>query len=288
MAADSLGSARHASPLRAFLLSLICPGLGQIWCGRISAALAVVFLRVAALAVPAACVYGSNARVIPCVAGGLAVFIGAHILSCADSWRYGSAEGRLTAARWLFLFAAAGYALSFVSLFLFFSLFPVKKLNDTMLYPSFFKGEYILCSALASGNLKPGELVLYRLNGSVVSGRIASIEEGDCVELAGGVMSINGDMMEQAPASEVSLSGNEHFYREKGPDGWYTIYRYPASKKDPERVKITAEKGTVIIVPDNRIEGKASAVSLSSIGCRIESVIPLSWGRALPGIGGGR
>lgn len=180
------------------------------------------------------------------------------------------------------VFACVSVLLSVVPAAAFSQLFPVKKLNDSLLYPSFFKGDYVLCSARAASAVLPGDLVLYSSDGTMRPGRVAAVNEGDTVELVGGRISLNGDLLELAPADESQQIGSGFLFREKGPAGWYGICRDPSAKGAGGEGRIVVEKGMFAIVPDNRVEGPAKLVPASSAVYRIDSGVSLSWSRSLP------
>ena len=276
-------AARRQSALRALLLSALCPGLGQVWCGRFSAALSVIFIRAFSLVIPAACVYSSRSGAVLPVVGGAAVFFGVHALSCIDSWRYAKKIlARAASVRAMAFFAFVSVVLSILPAAAFLQLFPVNKLNDSLLFPALYKGDFVLCSARAASAILPGDLVFYSSDGTIRSGRIAAVNEGDTVELVGGRISLNGDLLELAPAAETQQIGNGFLFREKGSAGWYGICRDPAAKSTEGEGRIVVEKGFFAIVPDNRIEGAAKLVPSASVVCRIETAVALSWPRSVP------
>lgn len=283
MDAEVFSSQRAAGARRrALLLSLICPGAGQVYCGRYSAAAVVFLLRIVVPLLPALVVFSSRINACVPAVSSVLVFSGIHILSCADAWRHGGdASGKRRHSSVITGLCFSGLAASVLSCVIFFQLFPVKKLNDALMYPTYFRGEYLLCSARSAASYLPGDEVLYLKDGKLVSGRIAAMEEGDIVDLVSGRVSVNTDSFEQAAAGETEKPGNEHFYREKGKGGWYTVYRYP-KKAGETAVSLTVEKNFAVIVPDNRIDGAPASVPLSSICYRIDAVLPLSGERVLP------
>jgi TM2 domain-containing membrane protein YozV len=262
---------------RSLLFSLICPGLGQIYQGNLPAALVVLFLRIAIPIIPAVCFYDTHAgSFIPsCIA--IAVFFLVHVISCVDVYisKVFHPDSGVVA---LFSFFMASWIFTVISCSVFLQLFPVKKIPDTFLYPSFFKGAIVSCSVRSSSIYESGDIVLFRQNGILTSGRIIAVDEADHVDCINGQLSVNGDQLEEAPAGEVEKPGNEHFFREKGLKGWYFIYRFSDAKNEPISFHLRTEKGMVLIVPDNRIDGVPRAVNRTDICYRIESITPLSGG----------
>ena len=273
-----------ASRIRALLLSLICPGAGQIYCGKYSEAASVFLLRIIVPLLPALVVFPSRINACTPAVAAVVVFSGIHVLSCVDAWKNGAnVHGRRHNTFLLRGLCLMGLFASVFSCVIFFQLFPVKKLTDTRMYPTYFRGEYLFCSARASAAFCPGDEVLYKNDGKLVSGRIAAMEEGDTVDLVDGRVSVNTDRFEQTAAGETEKPGNEHFYREKGGCGWYTVYRYP-KKHSTTSVSLTVEKNSAVVVPDNRIDGSPVCVPLSEIWYRIDAVLPVTGERILPSI----
>ncbi|MGL4368080.1 MAG: hypothetical protein ACRCUT_00175 [Spirochaetota bacterium] len=272
-AESAQGYIPEGEPFLPVFLSLVCPGLGQLYNGDFSRGWAVFFLRILIPLFPAAYLFDSRHEAVPVLASGAALFLAVHVYSCIDAWRHAKVKCSAHCAP-MAAFFAAGMVSFAAAAGIAAALFPVILLTDSGLSPSYSPGHYLLCSVRSRVSYVPGDAVFYRKSGSVYAGRILSLTEGDIIGFAGGRITLSGDILEQEAPPSSDDPADETLFIEKAPWGKYPVLRSPGADAVNAGTSVVSADAAAVCA-DNRIEGGVEIVSMSDIEAKIEAEIPL-------------
>ncbi|MBP7583710.1 MAG: hypothetical protein KBA61_06730 [Spirochaetes bacterium] len=281
------------SATAALLASLAAPGLGQMYCGRLSrGTVFAASLVLSALLVPMGLVLREGepslhrallpaaAYIIILLACHADVFLSARGKPDRTLKRYNSAWGYA-------LFALPVFSLLAGALFFSLSFYSLIAVPGDSMAPSFQPGEIALLGFPPGAGWKPGDAVVFRERGTMTFGRIIAVAD-DRVERAKGRMAVNGVPLSLGIYNDPELArfgtadAESVFYEVNGNRRYPVIQPPEKSDRDWKDIPAaTVPKGSVMIAFDNRASLREPVTAeMSSITGRLEGVIwPATWRR---------
>lgn len=277
----------------ALLASLPVPGLGQMYCGRLSrGTVFATSLVLSALLAPLGLVLRDDQpslyRALLPAAAYIIILLSCHadaVLSARGKSdralkKYNSAWGYA-------LFALAALPLHAGSLIFALSFYSLAPIPGDSMAPSFQAGEIALVGMPPAGAWKPGDAVAFRDRGAPAYGRIIAVAN-DRVERVKGRMAVNGVPLSLGIYSDRELArygtaDTENVFYEVCGNRRYPVIQPPerTGQDDKDTAATTVPKGSVIIAFDNRSSPREPVTAEnSSISGRLEGVIwPAAWRR---------
>jgi len=267
-------------PFIAFLLSLVCTGLGQVYNGDMAKGIAFGLLRsIPLLLVPVVTLRQKPASCITVFAVLLLISVAITLLSSGEAML--QARGKREIPQKAFnsytgygLFALINTALIAVSVALLISFFSIGKALDKGSGPAIAYGDYLLVLRGPFVQYVRGDLVLFD-RASI--GRIIAIE-GDRVQYSDNIFHINGRALMLGFIHDAAI-------RSFSPDQEDIISESNGGKRYPIRFKKSAavvldnigpviKKDQLLIASDSRLEKNFSRmVPASSVRGRVEGVL---------------
>lgn len=252
---------------KALLLSLITPGLGQLYNGDVSKGIS--FFLIFGFSIPVfswLALHGPNFSLWLLIVAGALSALGVYVLSCMDAFKRANVIGES--------YRPGPYNKSYVCVSaLFFGYFFV--LNQLVMYTrtNLVELHYVPSASMSPG-LERGDFVFTDKNvnspGSkrkIKRGDIATFVypndrtaiyvkrviglPGDIIEIADGDVKVNGQSLTQ---SHSSATQGRQVITEKAASGkTYEVYWKPGSQRSP--LSLTVPDGRVFVLSDNRDEG---------------------------------
>jgi signal peptidase I len=267
-------------PFIAFLLSLVCTGLGQVYNGDLAKGLAFGLLRsIPLLLVPLAVLKQKPASCITLFT--VLFFISAAISLLSPGEAFVRARRKREIPQKAFnsytgygLFALVNAALTAVSAALLISFFSIEKVPDKSPGPAIASGDYILLLRYPFVQYVRGDLVLF--DGASI-GRIIAIES-DRVRYSDNIFYVNGRalILGFIPDDVIRrLSSDSEDIISESSDG----KRYPIRFKKSVAIVLddigpTVKKGHILIASDSRVEKNfGRMVPANQVRGRVEGVL---------------
>jgi hypothetical protein len=266
--------------IRSLLLSIFCPGLGELYNGDVAKAVVIVLIRVFAVLFPAAYLYSRADESLPLLSGMLAVI--------GLTWVYSPVAAFLSAAekkagrRWqripfYIAFFSIHWGFLVFSFFVFVSFFPIIRLSGNEGYPLYPAKCFVLCSVRALPVYQDGDIILATNNGVPSAYRIICTEEGAYIDYRDGLVSILGEDVPQTvrTADELAALGfpnDESIFAERRNNETYCIARQTGVVSKTQRLGLS--RNEIFLCPDNRVSGIPIVIKKDSIAARIEWRIP--------------
>lgn len=279
----------------ALLASLAFPGLGQMYCGRLSrGAVFAAALFLAALLAPLGLVLHPDEPSLHRAVFLAALYAVTLLLCHADAlfsaWNMKEFSRKSYTDGWAYaLFALFSLALQLGALVAVTSFYSTDLIDTDAMEPTFLQGERVLLARPPNRPWKAGDAVAFSGGGAVMHGRIIAVT-GDLVGRAKGRLEVNGvplslGIYQDRELVRRGITNPENVYYEVCGERKYSVVeslgRGPAREGDFAATAV--EKNSVLIVFDNR-PARAGPVpaDTSSIRGRLEGVLlPGYWRRLL-------
>jgi len=273
-------------PLVALLLSLFCPGLGQVYNGRPSRGAAFLAgIVMISLSLPA---YTATRA----AAGGAAVFA-AMLFCAAAAWIASLAEAAWSAARnreispgpfhraiVYALYSLACWIACACSIAIVASFFSLHRVVGDGMKPSLRTGEIALINHYGARDPVPGDAVLYHAGGERKTGRVIA-KAGDRVRYDANTIIVNDvplslGVLSDSEVSRTGETNTENLYYETSGSARYPVL-FGFRETPPmlgKKESVLVEPGRLLVAHDNRLKGFAyDVISASSVTGRIEGIV---------------
>jgi signal peptidase I len=250
-------------PWLAVVLSLLAPGLGHLYSGRLVPGLALflVSLLFVPLVVVAALLEPSTAVLVGLLTAGLAV-IGVYLYAAAGAYRaarrqrehYEPREYNRPALYVLFALVGIAYAVGgawFVP-----HVLEAFYLPTGSMAPTFLNGDHVLVNKFAYQHRLPqrGDVVVFRVPGKPGQNWITRVMglPGDTVELRDNEVFINGKKLERdrVPADALPAPVDGEVFEESNAGRRYRVLI--GKEKSADQPKTTVPEGSCFVLGDHR------------------------------------
>jgi len=279
------GVAAERNPAVAFLLSLLSTGLGQVYNSELSKGIVFFVLRVLTL------LFIPLSFAIDFRSSSLAVFIALvliHILlwlaaageACISSLR--KKKYILTVYNSVVIYCVFGFASTLILLVLFVPasfFFQIETVASDAMNPTLFRGESVVVNTYMVGSGELGEVVFYEHKGMTKLGRVIATE-GDAVVYKGGLFEINDvdlslGVFTDDELDRMVLENSDDIFTENNGERRYPIRYLPSrGRSRGSRVRITVEKGAVLVALDNRrSEAVYEIIPVAAVQGRVEGIV---------------
>ncbi len=281
------------SATAALLASLAAPGLGQMYCGRLSrGTIFAASMVLSALLVPMGLIFRDGEpslhRALLPAAAYIIILLACHVDAVLSArGKTDRALKRYNSAWGYALFALPVLSLHAGALFFSLSFYSLIAVPGDSMAPTFQSGEIALLGFPPGAGWKPGDAVAFRDRGATAFGRIIAVAD-DSVERAKGRIAVNGVPLSLGIYTDRELArfgtaDTESVFYEVSGNRRYPVIQ-PPEKNDRDWKDIpatTVPKGSVMIAFDNRASLREPVTSeFSSITGRLEGVIwPAAWRR---------
>lgn len=267
-------SEKGRKPLLSFLLSILSPGLGQIYNGQIAKGIVFFLLLFCLILFPVIYSFiGNKNNLIVVYSVSFFSVILTCILSSLDAVLVASFSKKFKFTRanrivYYFLYFVVINLILFVILFINSSFFSLKKMNNESMYPSISKGDLVLLYSDIDQGYSYGDVVRYKKNNIDRITRIIAGKNNDFIKIKKGEIEINGITIKRGVLTSSELEDNkypndEFIYQELNRSRFYIIKYSRSGHFRKVKYSYRLKKNELFILPDNR-ESRAHEVIIKS------------------------
>lgn len=264
----------------AFLLSLVCTGLGQVYNGDMVKGIGFGLLRCMPLVlIPLSVLKGMSVSYINTFMVMIFICMAITIAApCEALWRARRSrempQKAYNSVPWYGMFVVINASLTAVSIVLLISFFSIERVLDKNPGPVIDTGDYVLVKRYSSTGNARGDLVLYE-HGTV--GRIIALE-GDSVGYAGNIFYINGRALILGYLADRVIqrfaSDWEDIISESSDGKRYPIVFKTSAAIFLQHLDAKVKKKHILVASDRRVEKNfARSVPVDHVQGRVEGIL---------------